>query len=238
MEKIVMRVPVFQADHGPCPYLEERTWVTYSFSSPSVEPSLYELLLEQGWRRSGQSYYQNHCPNCRLCIPIRVPVDRFSPSKSQRRVLRINSDVQVEAEQTGMDPEVFELYSRYVQARHSPGNVPSAEEYMSFLGSSPGETLLMKYRAGRRLVGAGWVDVLPNGLSSVYFAFEPDEQRRSLGTFSVMREIELAREQGRDWLYLGFYVPGSKKMEYKARFRPHQLAGNGTWVDEAGSGSG
>jgi leucyl-tRNA---protein transferase len=228
-----MRVPVFQADHGPCPYLEERTWITYSFSSPTVKSSLYELLLEQGWRRSGQTYYQNHCPNCNLCIPIRVPVDRFTPSKSQRRIARINSDVQVEVETTGMDAEVFQLYSRYVQARHSPGTIPTAEEYMGFLGSAPGDTLMMKYRTDGRLVGAGWVDILPDGLSSVYFAFEPGESRRSLGTFSVMREIGLARQQGREWLYLGFYVPGSTKMEYKARFRPHQLARNGKWIEES-----
>ncbi|WP_455383598.1 arginyltransferase [Salinispira pacifica] len=226
-----MRVPVFQSDHGPCPYLENRNWVTYSFSSTAMEPELYEALLEQGWRRSGTTYYQNHCPGCRLCIPIRVPVERFAPSKSQRRVQRRNADVTVETGPTGWDSEVFELYVRYLTSRHAPTVPPGEEEYMSFLGSSPGNTILMKYRSAGRLIGAGWVDRLPGGLSSVYFAFEPDEARRSLGTLSIMREIDLARQERRNWLYLGFYVPDSRKMEYKASFRPHQIAVNGRWLD-------
>ena len=226
-----MRVPVFQSDHGPCPYLSNRSWITYTFASAEVDPSLYETLLERGWRRSGPGYYQNHCPSCNLCIPIRVPVERFTATKSQRRVLRINSDVHIDSMWTCMNDEAYELYCRYVRERHSPQNVPTRKEYMCFLGSSPGETLLMRYRIGRRLVGAGWVDVLPDGLSSVYFAFDPVESRRSLGTYSIMKEIELARSGGRQWLYLGFYVPGSRKMAYKASFRPHQLVIDGHWVE-------
>ncbi len=224
-----MRVPVYEMDHGPCPYLENRTWITHSFTSPQVGAPLYENLLGRGWRRSGLSYYQNHCPGCRKCIPIRVPVDRFLPSKSQRRVLRRNADVTCETEESRFDQETFKLYIRYVTARHNPDAAPSEDEFRSFLSDSPQKTLLMKYRAGGKLIGAGWVDVLPDGLSSVYFAFDPQEGTRSAGTYSVMQEIEHTRTLGKSWLYLGFYVPGSRKMEYKAQFRPNEILVGDLW---------
>jgi len=201
-----------------------------------MEPGLYEALLREGWRRSGQTYYQNHCPSCNLCTPIRVPAALFTPTRSQRRVMRLNSDVCVDIAPTGIDDEVFDLYSRYINERHPTGSPPTHDEYLTFLGSSPCETLLMRYRVRNRLVGAGWVDVLPDGLSSVYYAFDPAESKRSLGTFSVTQEVAATLERGKRWLYLGFYVPGSRKMAYKANFKPHELAIRGQWVDPSLTG--
>ncbi|MFP4483782.1 MAG: arginyltransferase [Spirochaetaceae bacterium] len=224
-----MRIQLYEVFHGDCPYLPNRTWVTHTFQVPRFDPSMYERLISEGWRRSGAAFYQNHCPGCNLCIPIRIPVDRFAPSKSQRRVLRRNADVTIERRPIEPLEEVYELYSRYNARRHDPEEEVTFEAFRSFLGTSPIDTDMMLYHVDDRLVGVGWIDVLPTSLSSVYYAFDPEESQRSLGTFSVLKEIELSHSLGKLWHHLGFYVPGCHKMDYKSRFTPHQLLINGEW---------
>jgi len=234
-----MLVQLYETHHGDCPYLPDRQWVTRSFSTPSMPENLYEGMLGDRWRRSGHTFYQNHCPGCTCCTPVRVPVDAYRPSRSQRRAINRNSDLVVDVVAPTADAEAFDLYRRYVTARHPRSVVTEAsafdeespEQFDEFLVRAPLETRAMTYRLEGRLVGIGWIDVLPNGLSSVYFAFDPAESRRSLGTYSITREIELARDLGKQWLYLGFYVPGSQKMEYKGAFHPREFA-----VDERWSG--
>ncbi|NBF39324.1 MAG: arginyltransferase [Spirochaetes bacterium] len=226
-----MRVQLFRINHGDCPYLPDRTWVTHTFQVGSLSESLYESMISQGWRRSGTAFYQNHCPGCNLCIPIRVPTHDFSPTKSQRRVLKKNSDVEVRMSPLEDEAEAYELYRLYNTTRHGEDETASRAGFRSFLFDSPIDTRVMWYSVGGRLVGIGWVDVVPNGLSSVYFVFDPAESARSLGTFSAMKEIETAAAMGKSWLYLGFYVPGCHKMSYKRRFRPFQLLEDGRWAD-------
>ena len=137
-------------------------------------------------------------------------------------------DVSVAANR--VDEDAFALYQRYIRHRHNPNETTTAEQFQQFLVDSPVETITMRYTSAGRLIGVGWVDVLPDGLSSVYYAFEPDEGTRSLGVFSIIREIEYAHRLGKRWLYLGFYVPGSPKMEYKGAFVPHQFGVNGSWT--------
>jgi len=225
-----MRVQLFRINHGDCPYLPDRTWITHTFQVGSLSESLYEQMIGQGWRRSGTAFYQNHCPGCNLCIPIRVPTDRFRPSKSQRRVLRRNSDVEVHRGPLDGEEEAYELYRRYNTTRHGEDETAGRSGFRSFLFDSPIDTRMMRYSVDGRLIGIGWVDVMPDGLSSVYFVFDPAESARSLGTFSAMKEIEAAAELGKSWLYLGFYVPGCRKMSYKRRFRPFELLEDGAWV--------
>ena len=227
-----MQIRLHEFNHGDCPYLPDRTWVTHDFGLREMPGAAYEAMLVDGWRRSGHSFYRNHCPGCRCCTPIRVPVTGFVPSGSQRRCLRRNADVAVSVEPTGCPEDVFDLYRRYVRSRHRPDGDPEMEEYEAFLGRSPVDTRIMRYTVAGRLVGVGWVDVLANGVSSVYYAFDPEEGRRSLGTFSVMREVELAAALGVEWLYLGFYVPGSPKMRYKGNFRPCEYAVDGDWTQD------
>lgn len=226
-----MRVQLFRINHGDCPYLPDRTWITHTFQADALSETLYERMMEQGWRRSGTAFYQNHCPGCNLCIPIRVPTDRFRPSKSQRRVLRKNEDITFRMNPAAYDDEAYELYRRYNTTRHGEDETASRSGFKRFLCDSPIDTRMMRYYAADRLVGIGWVDVVPDGLSSVYFVFDPEESHRSLGTFSAMKEIETARSMGKGWVYLGFYVPGCHKMSYKRRFRPFQLADTGHWVE-------
>ncbi|MFW6250517.1 MAG: arginyltransferase [Alkalispirochaetaceae bacterium] len=225
-----MKVTVYETDNGPCPYLDNRRWVTHTFAVPSMPAETYEEMINSGWRRSGTFFYQNHCPGCRACQPIRVPVREFTPSKSQRRVLRRNEDVTIEVVPNVFDSEVFALYSRYQEERHGRDETSGESGFRRFLCDSAVSTVQMHYRLGERLIGVGWLDELTDGLSSVYFVFDPAENRRSLGTHSVLMEIERARKLGVRWHHLGFYVKDSRKMSYKASFYPHDLLIDGRWI--------
>jgi leucyl-tRNA---protein transferase len=221
---------------GPCPYLADRgPWVCWNIEAEAVSPAWYEEALESGWRRSGSLFYKNACPGCRSCVPIRIGTATFKPSPSQRKVLERNADLRIELSRGEYREDRFLLYSRYSAARHGGGEESGdgREAYRRFLIESPVPTLITDYYFdgpdGPRLVGNGYLDELPAGLSSVYFAFDPNFSKRSLGVFSVLAELDLCREMEKSWYYLGFWVEGSKKMAYKARYRPHELAPDGRW---------
>lgn len=233
-----MELALREMDCGPCPYLGGREWRIEEFSSPAFSPALYESLLGLGFRRSGKSFYRNTCEDCGLCLPIRLDVESFLPSKSLRRLNRLNADLGVALRPSSLSVERFELYESYCQTRHAEKEAsrPASparrfDAYSSFLLESPLSTSsITEYRLpDGKLAATGYVDVLPTGLSSVYFAFDPGLSSRSIGTWSVMREVELARSLGKRWYYLGFWVPGSPKMDYKARFEPFEYALNGSW---------
>lgn len=217
---------------GTCAYLADREWSLRMRLAPR-DDLLYRRLLETCHRRSGNVVYSPVCVGCRACRPIRVPVDTFRPSKSQRRCLRKNGDVVMRVGPPTPTPEKLELHNRFVHTRFPDGSdkgFDSLESYAEVFGASPVTTWEMQFSVAGKLVGLGIVDALPDVLSSVYFFFDPDFSTRSLGTYSAIMEIELARETGRRWLYLGYYVHGCKEMSYKARFRPCELLGvDGVW---------
>ena len=218
-------------DQGECPYLPNRHWMTHAFAAHSVPGAIHEALIDGGWRRSGTIFYRNRCPGCSLCIPIRTRVRQFRMSRSQRRAGRKNADLRVTVHDPAPDEDLFALYVAYQRTRHRE-ELPEAEAwdgFERFLCHSPVPSLLMRYRLGRQLVGAGWIDLLPNGVSSVYFVFDSSYASRSLGVFSVLREIELAARLGKRWLYLGFFVPGCPSMSYKANYHPYDLLIDGQW---------
>lgn len=212
---------------GQCPYLPAHKSMAYAFSIEEMVPELYESLISQGFRRNGYYFYKNLCPDCEACIPIRVDVQRFRPSKSQRRVLRKNRDIRITRHPVCFDPEDFALYRKYCSIRHDSLEV--REDYTRFLIDSPVATEMMRYYVGDHLMGIGWIDVLPDSLSSVYFVFDPDHAFRSPGVFSLLRELELCRTLGKEWLQLGFWVRNNRKMSYKNRYRPCQLLIDGKW---------
>ena len=229
-----MQILLRERDCGPCPYLEGRAWRIRHFSAPRVDPGLYEELLARGFRRSGSSFYMNACPGCGSCVPVRLSVGGFEPTASQRRLGRRNADLRLELLPAAYTEERFDLYRRYLKERHGDdmGDGDAARAaYRSFLVESPVPgTSIAEYRLpDGSLAATGYLDVLPGGLSSVYFAFDPKESRRSVGTWSVGRELELAASLGKRYYYLGFWVPGSEKMDYKADFRPFEFALDGTW---------
>lgn len=189
---------------------------------------IYEKLLAQGWRRSGKLLYCYQCPGCKRCIPIRIRTDRFIPSKSLKRCLKKNQDISVSLYDAFYTEERFSLYEKYVTVRHSESSAGQtyAEHRQAFMDLTTGvQAHITEYRdqAGI-LVAEGFADILPDGISSVYFAFSPEAGWRSLGRFSVHAEIQIARQLQKSFYYLGFWVPGSAKMDYKADFSPFELA--------------
>lgn len=220
---------LFQSAGERCPYLEGKEWVTHVFQTQAIAPGVYESLLNQGFRRSGILFYQNHCPGCHACYPIRVDVQHFAPSRSQRRVLKKNHDIAIRISSNMFQVEDFHLYRTYCAQRHPSHSVPTKEDYVRFLINSPLTTNIMRYTVDDQLVGVGWIDILPHSLSSVYFSFDPAYSSRSLGTFSILQQIELCRLMGKQWLQLGFWVRDCQKMSYKNRFRPCHILVNGKW---------
>jgi len=225
-----MELELFQAENGPCPYRPEGLWVSYSFDLEKINPAFYEQLMRIGFRRSGHTFYKNNCPGCNDCIPIRIPVDAFKPSKSQRRNLRKNEDIVIQRTPVKMEMEAFELYKHYVTKWHKTDTPPELEEFYNFLVVTPLETQMLKFFYQNELVGISWVDILPRSLSSVYFAFNPDFAKRGPGIFSLLKEIELCKQLRKKWLYLGFWVKGSPNMSYKSQYHPHELMVNGEWI--------
>jgi arginine-tRNA-protein transferase len=217
---------------APCPYLPGRVLVYESFFADGLNGRELTWFLTRGWRKFGHSFFRPACPGCRACVPLRVPVERFRPSRSQRRILRRCAGLRVEFGPLRYRAEFFDLYQRHSLARFA--QECSFEDFAASLHSPSCPTLVSTYAEGGRILGAGYLDVAADGLSSVYFVFDPERTDLSLGVYSVLREIEEARRMGLAHYYLGYVVPGCDRMAYKAAFRPHQLFDweEGQWLEE------
>jgi leucyl-tRNA---protein transferase len=224
---------------GPCPYLATApAWRMRSFTTDKLDPGYYEQMLGEGFRRNGQTFYVPSCEGCSKCIPIRVDANSFTPSKSQRRIIRKNTDISVTAEACSFSEERFKLYKIYSEYQHGERKKADSLEkflYADFLISTPFESVVVidywvQNNGKQSMCANGYLDVLPNGLSSIYFVWAPDQAKRSLGVFSINEEIRLCKKTGKRWYYLGFWVPGSPKMDYKADYGPAEIAINGNWV--------
>jgi leucyl-tRNA---protein transferase len=214
----------------PCPYLPDRQATLRAFSTRKMPGLVYHDFLNASFRRSGLVIYQPICEGCRACVPLRIPVERFRPSKSQRRCLRRNHDLVVSVEKPSPTDEKFDLYTRYQSHRHS-SKPESRSNFEDFLYHSPLQTLEFTYRDARGdLLAVGICDICPKSLSSVYFYFDPSQSQRGLGTYGILHEIEFALRQKIPHYYLGYWVRESGKMAYKADFKPYELlAPDGCW---------
>ncbi len=215
----------------PCSYLPGR-WARAVFILPTgFEPGLYHGLMDLNFRRSGRVLYRPACYACQECRAIRVRVETFRPTRSQRRCRARNRDLTVTVGRPVPTAEKHALYERYLKSRHDDGEMDrSWEEFCSFLYASPVQTLEVAYRLGERLMAVGIVDEEPQALSTVYCYFDPSESARSLGVFNVLWTIEHARARAIPHVYLGYYVAGAAKMSYKATFGPHEILDpSGRW---------
>jgi leucyl-tRNA---protein transferase len=197
----------------------------------ALDATRYGTLLDLGFRRSGSYVYRPACGACQECRPVRVPVAEFRLTRGQRRCLKRNGDLRLHQE-TELTAEHYALYRRYLYARHPGGGMDpeDREAFRSFLSSAWGYTEVLAVRdVNGKLVAGGVVDRVPQGLSAVYTYFDPDLQQRSLGTLAILLEIERARALGLPYLYLGYWVPGSAKMDYKRSFRPLEMLGASGW---------
>jgi len=225
-------VRLFQTLPHACGYYAERTAQNLVIDPGSPQLSqLYELGLLRGYRRAGGHVYVPHCPGCRACVACRIPVDVFVADRAQRRCLKRNADVVVSIMPAGYSEERFELYRRYLQWRHPDGGMDDAqtEDFSRFLHTPWSPTRFVEFRQGRRLIAVAVTDFCEAGLSAVYTFYDPAESARGLGTYAILRQIELTRQEDRNHLYLGFWIAGHPKMDYKRRFRPIEVLRKGAW---------
>lgn len=203
------------------------------FISPdvTVTPGIYEYLIAVGFRRSGAYAYRPHCSTCRACISCRINVHHFKASKSQKRLLNKNKELTFSAVKAEFSEEHYELYLRYQRFKHPAGSMENFTEkdYQTFLCESFGNSLMYETRLGDTLLAISVTDIFSQALSAVYTFFDPDYSSRSLGTYSVLQQIKIAKETKKNHLYLGYYIKSSAKMSYKSKFRPIELLIEGDW---------
>jgi arginyl-tRNA--protein-N-Asp/Glu arginylyltransferase len=227
----------FLTGPSPCPYLpgrEERKVFTHLPMSDGAQVN--DALTQVGFRRSQNIAYRPACEQCSACVSARIPVANYVGGRSHRRILRRNADLVRSLVEPEATIEQFDLLQRYLLARHPGGGMTEMSwlDYVAMVEDSSVRTHLIEYRAGDgRLVAAALTDLLSDGLSLVYSFFDPDLGRRSLGQFVVLDHLRQARIVGLEHVYLGYWVRGSAKMDYKARFRPLQTLRGDLWTDES-----
>ncbi|MCB1691796.1 MAG: arginyltransferase [Pseudomonadales bacterium] len=219
-----------------CSYLEGRQAITL-FADPlaRIDKKLYSALSEVGFRRSGNHIYRPYCQNCSACIPVRVPVNRFSYSRRQRRIMKKNADVSMRVVAPQATDEYFSLYERYITARHHDGDMYPADpdQFESFLVDGRPEAMFYEFRLGEELLAVAVVDELVDGLSAIYTFFDPDRTTRSLGVFAVLSLIEAAKSKSLSHLYLGYWIKQCQKMSYKMDYKPIEMFISNHWIPVA-----
>ncbi len=212
---------------SPCPYLggkEERKVFTHLVGERA--PELNNILTQGGFRRSQSIAYRPACEGCRSCVSVRVIAKDFQPTPSMRRVARRNADIAGDMRIAVPTSEQYAIFRAYLDSRHRDGGMADMTvlDYAMMVEDSHIETRIIEYRLRTtgELVGVALTDVLGDGLSMVYSFFEPDQAARSLGTFMVLDHIARAQRMGLSYVYLGYWVRGSRKMDYKSRFLPQE----------------
>ena len=222
----------YQTPIHPCGYIPKRYSVNI-FADPNGEISTrtYSWLIDRGFRRNGSHLYKPHCPDCKACVPTRVAVAEFKPSRSQKRVLARNQDLQIQETQKEFKQEHFELYKRYLEDRHNDGPMTSStqEDYEDFILGSWSDTRFLEFRLEEKLISVAVFDVLPQGLSAAYTYFDAAYQNRSLGTLAILKLIEQTQLENLEYVYLGYWIKECQKMSYKTNFAPVEGYVNKNW---------
>jgi arginine-tRNA-protein transferase len=238
MERNFLKKPInlyLSADHD-CSYLPDRQ-ANSLFVDPEREltAEIYSELIQQGFRRSGSYIYTPYCKKCQECTPVRLNVQNFILSRSQKRCKNKNKLITVEEKHPTYDKEQYQMYADYVRSRHAGGGMdePDDNKYLEFLTSKWSDTAFFELRENGQLLGVAVTDIVDDGLSAVYTFFNPADEykKRSLGVFSVLWQVEEAQRRGLKWLYLGYWIKDCQKMSYKENYQPLEYYYNHSWHD-------
>lgn len=216
-----------------CSYLPNQEAGTL-FVDPEadIDSSTYTYLSELGYRRSGRYLYKPDCPQCQACISLRIPVKDYVFSRNDKRLLKRNSDLTSFSVEHIFHEEFYALYANYIEQRHSNGDMypPTQEQFISFLSNGFDTTEYRVFCQGDQLKAVAVIDHLDNGLSAVYTFYDASDDKRSLGTYAILWQIQQAQALGLDYVYLGYWVKNCQKMKYKTRFRPAEVLINRRWL--------
>lgn len=215
----------------PCNYLPEKEERLLIAIDPRLQNSeKYSWLMSQGFRRSGDQIYRPHCQACQACNSLRVMVDEFYPSKSQKRSIKRNDHLEIKTSQCVQD-SYYPLYESYINTLHSDGSMFPAtyEQYKSFLSCNISEQLFIELWDKEKLVAVAVTDVLENALSAVYTFYDPQLRKNGLGVFCILSQLKIAATFKKEFLYLGYQIDDCQKMNYKNKYFPYQRLINNTW---------
>lgn len=222
----------FIAHPEGCPYLHNRT-KTYRYSIIyELSPQEHNALLAEGWRHFGYTFFQPACEDCMLCIPVRIKTFDFAPTKSQRRVFRKNAGTNIHINQLTLTRTIYSIYEDHSINRF--GELPSLQFLITNVLDICSNTYQVEYYHNSELFAVDYIDETNEALSSIYCIYHSNFAKLSPGIFSILYAIRLAQQKGLPYLYLGYYVPGCRVMEYKILFHPYEWFnwGNRTWCDE------
>lgn len=228
----------FASPPSPCGYLPDQTWSLRYDLVRGITAGEYGERMLRGWRRFGHALFRPECPSCRRCLPLRIDVARFAPSRSMKRLEKMNAgELTVQVGRPSVTRQKLDLYDRYHAHQTDFKGWPDREpetpgEFAEAFIDNPFDNEEWCYFLNDKLVGVGYVDAVPDGLSLIYFFYDPDIRDRSPGTWNVLCGLEAARQRGLPWVYLGYYVEGCQSLEYKARYTPNQVYdwATGEWV--------
>ncbi|WP_019530108.1 arginyltransferase [Dasania marina] len=223
----------YRTSEHPCSYLDNEMATTL-FLDPQqpVDKTLHSALSEYGFRRSGDNIYRPHCAACQQCISARIPCLLFKPSRQQRRISKRNADLQCQEVASIDNDECYALFEKYINLRHADGDMypTSRPDYINFLCSKNSYSRYFSLRLQGKLIAVALADQLEQGLSAVYSFFDPDHDKRSLGTYMILWQLQESQRLKLHALYLGYWIKNCQKMRYKSSFRPLELYINQQWL--------
>lgn len=235
-EPQIRRLQFYVTAPYQCSYLPDRLAQSL-IAAPHqyIDAPTYDGLIEQGFRRSGKFSYRPHCETCNACIPVRIPVERFVTTRSQRRAIKSNSRLATYILPLGFREEHFALYQAYQIARHdghaeSMNNDDAKDQYRNFLAQSNVESVMVEFRDGDALKMVSVIDIVRNGISAVYTFYDTSDPKASYGTYNVCWQVQWAKALGLEFLYLGYWIKESAKMTYKQNFMPQEALIDGEWI--------